>query len=1472
MGDQLKEKVVHPFIDFQPDDCWQVKDDESNISHENTIDLGNSKNSNISFTKQNTTDNLPCSSIINGVLLDESDSSSSKLNKSNYLPGVGELKQNNEDNLECRETGQSNNCSTSQNTMEDLRVESEQFLQKLSVVADELKESSSNYDVKNLAPNKQLHDEGKSICVVSGSVKNDFDNKTENGKCCKTTESTSKSINSQKLGHSQVTEGTYCSSNNLKNSNLSESEPLLKAKNDECLTKNYKNESQQSQNENNIEKEQSFAHEITGCDANIKVASLQEDNLNNKETGKVEKSIDDSSDLLTKENNSVKQKVMVTECEEIKGNEEEKRDDHKDDNRKNLASKDNESLNKDSSIIEEDKLKTNVSTCTNLQNHSDQNGTTVEKDLDKQSVEKHFINENKEGKIEKLIKPPKGLVVKPVEVKDKISQKSSHQHKTQLPQYTNAKAAGKVQDRPSDKLEVSNRLSTKGRVNKKTFDGTSARDKQTKKTGKCNDSLTNIPDILKSGLLKHLTISVIPSSKNEESQKSLMQKSIPEKPRDKPREKPKEKPPELHQEKYKEQPLPPLLESICGSVVTDEMVEKILKEAEFPEIFKDKVNIGKFIPVKLPDSYNFRLCEDEALLECPSMVTPLLLKKKDKFPTKVTLHSESNFSEVGKNRDGLSESIDNSTSKVKSEKNVNGLEKESAENNDKLENMEKIKENTKDTQQESIKTVVSGEKSELKPKELEEASKGKEPEQSTDNNDTSKIKNVGEETEDISTISKEKTEGHTEKLKHANDTSETSSKEEVHYKTNTSSFDKENTVGKTEKLLEDTKGTQKSFKLSSDEEKGSDKTEKSKKDTNETRESSSENNKKVQEESKELFTSSAVGFLTAIGLSRVQEWHKKDLLRSKERQIRREGKTKQLENESLIMKMAYLQAKKANEPFVFGNHKCDKCEFKSESSIVMDGHSAVPFVTPRREFGCHLCDFCTRDPKAILFHMEAEHKKLGQLPAPSHFHECPFCPFDTNQKQKLNSHMNRCQKFFVLGRNQATELEISAQTAKPITLMDIKTYLYERQLVEMASATMRRPGCPSGSRGGHRKQSPRQQGNVPRSLAPVGVLPYNRPMYQHLADNAVLQSKSQIRAFNRTSAGSSNNKTTNTRVTSSSRQVPLTVPTSQIYKVVEGGKVLPMITTTNSAISCKPVTQVSNAHDSGPQPVALFTNVAAGGTHMPTNNTKSLLKAGMPPPPRLQGPFLPSTGNSAPGETILPSNSFVICEICDGYIKDQEQLRNHMQLIHKVKIHPKMLQNRPPLNCQKCQWRFFTDQGLERHLLGSHGLVTSNMQELAQKNQDAGRCTICGLVYACKLVAHMNQVHKITLKPAHLSYKCTVCTATFNLYKLFENHVYVVHSGSVKRHADDISSNQPTKKHAGDKNTKMGTPKITPRSRSRKPAMPVKMGAECGKTRDDTSVSTQGNTPKEDGHAKQKCGIETLGCRRSPRRRNIPVE
>lgn len=48
----------------------------------------------------------------------------------------------------------------------------------------------------------------------------------------------------------------------------------------------------------------------------------------------------------------------------------------------------------------------------------------------------------------------------------------------------------------------------------------------------------------------------------------------------------------------------------------------------------------------------------------------------------------------------------------------------------------------------------------------------------------------------------------------------------------------------------------------------------------------------------------------------------------------------------------------------------------------------------------------------------------------------------------------------------------------------------------------------------------------------------------------------------------------------------------------------------------------------------------------------------------------PGIGNMKPGQSPQAGSkaSFVICEICDGYIKDLDQLRNHMQWMHKVKV------------------------------------------------------------------------------------------------------------------------------------------------------------------------------------------------------------
>lgn len=88
------------------------------------------------------------------------------------------------------------------------------------------------------------------------------------------------------------------------------------------------------------------------------------------------------------------------------------------------------------------------------------------------------------------------------------------------------------------------------------------------------------------------------------------------------------------------------------------------------------------------------------------------------------------------------------------------------------------------------------------------------------------------------------------------------------------------------------------------------------------------------------------------------------------------------------------------------------------------------------------------------------------------------------------------------------------------------------------------------------------------------------------------------------------------------------------------------------------------------------------------------------------------------------------------------------------------------------------------------------------------RCPVCGRVYQWKLLNHVSRDHSMSLKPAHLSYKCTVCTATFGMYKQFENHVYSAHSNVAKSTNKKPVTNQPVASSSSSSTTITPTPKV----------------------------------------------------------------
>ncbi|KAK4877231.1 hypothetical protein RN001_009737 [Aquatica leii] len=495
-------------------------------------------------------------------------------------------------------------------------------------------------------------------------------------------------------------------------------------------------------------------------------------------------------------------------------------------------------------------------------------------------------------------------------------------------------------------------------------------------------------------------------------------------------------------------------------------------------------------------------------------------------------------------------------------------------------------------------------------------------------------------------------------------------------------------------------------------------------------------------------------FFMGIGYGLVQEAVQTDLLKQQKRKRDREN-GQNIETmrtiSSLIKNLEF--TKENNEPYRMPIKKCEFCSFKTESLLAMAFHLETPHMK-NYVYRCNFCPHEVRSPHDILFHMELKHGVRGRLERAPAFHQCPNCPFEDNQKGKLSRHSVACMRKFKPERN----LEPPADFEPPAKI----------------------------------PRAPRMKQQGIGSAAAV---------YQAMARSSQYQMMSKLANNNTTAALQRGRGRPSLGIPiKHTAQSVRPASTNVLYKPtgnMSGGSVL---VPTNYQLSGNQLYQVVGSPEMGghighgvataflPNLSTTSNSLAIQQQQTSINKTKSSQQPSISITPLPRGTPAPGTPATAkPGDS-NSKNSFVICEICDGYIKDLEQLRNHMQWIHKVKIHPKMIYNRPPLNCQKCQFRFFTDQGLERHLLGSHGLVTSSMQEAANRSKDSGRCPVCGRVYQWKLLNHVARDHNVTLKPAHLSYKCTVCTATFGMYKQFESHVYSAHSVVAKRVMDKKNS------------------------------------------------------------------------------------
>ena len=429
----------------------------------------------------------------------------------------------------------------------------------------------------------------------------------------------------------------------------------------------------------------------------------------------------------------------------------------------------------------------------------------------------------------------------------------------------------------------------------------------------------------------------------------------------------------------------------------------------------------------------------------------------------------------------------------------------------------------------------------------------------------------------------------------------------------------------------------------------------------------------------DFYKSNIGNFLIGIGLSRAKEWHHRDAIKQTQKLIRKEGEQEEHVEELRKQNKHYSECKAANSIFTFKMNKCHMCEFKSESQAVMDGHYAIPHVTNRKEYKCNYCLFLTRDARTIVYHFQTQHRKPCNIQIPPHLYECPTCNYESNQKAKALAHMAKCTKIFNEDKVQTTvdvENEYPAITPKPITQEDIKMYEATLQALRpvILNPGMQLPYIPGLPRGLQQQMLLMQQQQYAQQRQKLGAKAFAAGSRQTPSSAAAAAaaggSQSTMAAAIRNLQSGALSGLVNTQAAAALANgqnilgninfAKTTAP--QLYHMLQTGGSHPQLV----PIQQKLLSQAAAA-GATPQQLQQLKN------RLPNSGSNSMMmQKGQSSAKNVNQVSKPPIANAGSArETIGNGNksgTFVICEICDGYIKDLEQLRTHMQWIHKVSL------------------------------------------------------------------------------------------------------------------------------------------------------------------------------------------------------------
>lgn len=126
-----------------------------------------------------------------------------------------------------------------------------------------------------------------------------------------------------------------------------------------------------------------------------------------------------------------------------------------------------------------------------------------------------------------------------------------------------------------------------------------------------------------------------------------------------------------------------------------------------------------------------------------------------------------------------------------------------------------------------------------------------------------------------------------------------------------------------------------------------------------------------------------------------------------------------------------------------------------------------------------------------------------------------------------------------------------------------------------------------------------------------------------------------------------------------------------------------------------------------------------------------------------------------------------VCEVCGSVFEKPELLCSHLQNAHSIVVTEKDLAEGSPrksLPCLCCRLKFFSKQGLDRHLHIVHGIVSGLYT-----------CPRCSEKGICDLFEHFRVKHNISVLMMILWRVCFICKLNFATVADVERHVQSVH-------------------------------------------------------------------------------------------------